>query len=115
MKITKKKKYIPNNRVSTFKFIENFPTAEIARKYLEDKIWNGNPQCQYCKQNKHNRIWTSPSKVGLYECKDCRKKFTVIKNTIYESTQLDLRKWLYAEYVLVTARKSISSVQLSKE
>ena len=115
MKIAKKKKYILNNTISAFKFMENFPTAEIVREYLEDKIWNGKPQCPFCKQNEQSRIWTSPSKVGLYKCKDCIKKFTVIKNTVYESTKLDLRKWLYAEYLLVTARKSISSVQLSKE
>ena len=35
MKIAKKKKYIPNNTISTFKLVENFPSAEIARKYLE--------------------------------------------------------------------------------
>ena len=115
MKIAEKKKYVPNNTISAFELMENFPTAEIARKYLEDKIWDGKPQCSFCKQNEQSRIWTSPSKVGLYKCKDCRKKFTVIKNTVYESTKLDLRKWLYAEYLLVTARKSISSVQLSKE
>ena len=38
-----------------------------------------------------------------------------MKNTVYESTKLDLRKWLYAEYLLVTARKSVSSMQLWKE
>ena len=41
MKKAAKKKYIPNNTISTFELMGNFASAEIARKYLEDKIWNG--------------------------------------------------------------------------
>ena len=39
MKIAEKKKYIPNNTISTFELMGNFASAEIARKYLEDKTY----------------------------------------------------------------------------
>lgn len=35
--------------------------------------------------------------------------------TIFERSHIPLHKWLYAMYLLVTARKGISSLQLSKE
>ncbi len=35
--------------------------------------------------------------------------------TIFERSHVPLHKWLYAMYLLVTARKGISSLQLSKE
>jgi transposase-like protein len=95
--------------------MKEFPNEDSAKKYLENKLWNGNPTCPFCKQTSQKRIWNDPAKKGLYRCKDCRKRFTITKNTIYESSKIDLRNWLYAEYLLVTARKGISSYQLSKE
>lgn len=35
--------------------------------------------------------------------------------TIFERSHVPLHKWLYAIYLFVTARKGISSTQLSKE
>ena len=35
--------------------------------------------------------------------------------TIFERSHVPLHKWVYAMYLLVTARKGISSLQLSKE
>jgi hypothetical protein len=41
--------------------------------------------------------------------------FTVRTGTIYERSHIPLHKWLYAMYLLMTARKGISSMQLAKE
>ena len=44
-----------------------------------------------------------------------RKKFTVRTGTVFERSHIPLDKWFYAIYLLQTARKGISSLQLSKE
>ena len=49
------------------------------------------------------------------KCKDCLRKFTVRTGTIFERSHIPLDKWLYAMYILQTARKGVSSLQLSKE
>ena len=67
------------------------------------------PRCQ-CK---HVAKWSQ--KKGWYRCKDCRKPFNVKTNTIFEHSKIPLNKWLFAFYFMVTARKGISSMQLSKE
>jgi transposase-like protein len=41
--------------------------------------------------------------------------FTIRTGTIFERSHVPLHKWLYAMYLLVTARKGISSMQLAKE
>jgi ISXO2-like transposase domain len=41
--------------------------------------------------------------------------FTIRTGTIFERSHVPLHKWLYAMYLLVTARKGISSLQLAKE
>ena len=42
-------------------------------------------------------------------------KFTVRTGTVFERSHIPLDKWLYAMYILQTARKGVSSLQLSKE
>jgi transposase-like protein len=54
-------------------------------------------------------------KDGYRYCNDCALKFTIRTGTIFERSHVPLHKWIYAMYLLLTARKGISSVQLAKE
>ena len=51
----------------------------------------------------------------MYHCNACNFDFSVRTNTIFEKSKVPLHKWLCSMYLLVTARKGISSMQLSKE
>lgn len=53
--------------------------------------------------------------MGYYRCRDCGEEFTVRTKSIFERSHVPLHKWVYAMYIVVTARKGISSLQLSKE
>jgi transposase-like protein len=98
--------------ISTFHLFEMFPTAESARIYLESRLWPDGPFCPECKGRE--RIGKQP-KVGFYRCNACSLDFTIRTGTIFERSHILLHKWLYAMYLLVTARKGISSLQLGKE
>lgn len=105
-----------NDRVtiSTYEFFERYPNAEAARIYLEERRWRGDVACPHCGCD--SRISARKGKrVGYYRCGDCKEEFTVRTGTIFERSHVPLNKWLYAMYLVVTARKRISSVQLSKE
>ena len=52
---------------------------------------------------------------AIYRCNACKHDFTVRTKTIFERSHVPLHKWIYAMYLLVTARKGISSMQLAKE
>ena len=54
-------------------------------------------------------------RIGYYRCHDCAGEFTVRTGTIFERSHVPLNKWVYAMYLVVTARKGVSSLQLSKE
>ena len=60
-------------------------------------------------------ITPQKKKPGRYWCGGCREYFTALTGTPLEYTKIDLRKWIFAAYLLMTARKGISSLQLSKE
>ena len=97
--------------VSTFQIFEMFPNQESARKHLESRLWPKGVRCPHCGLSEH----VTALKSGYYRCKQCKETFTVRTGTIFERSHVPLHKWIYAMYMLVTARKGISSLQLSKE
>jgi len=97
--------------ISTFQLFQMFPDQEAARVYLEARRWPQGPVCPVCQ--KGDRITVREG--GFYRCNACKEDFTVRTGTIFERSHVPLHKWLYAMYLLVTARKGISSLQLSKE
>jgi transposase-like protein len=97
--------------ISTFQFNERFPDAETARLYLESRLWPNGARCPVCGLGE--RITTRTG--GYYRCNACKEDFTVRTGTVMERSHIPLHKWLYAMYLLVTARKGISSLQLSKQ
>lgn len=98
--------------LSLFQLMKMFPTVESAVQYFEQIRWNGKPVCTKCE--KDDKI-TAQKKTGTYWCGMCRAYFTVFTNTPLERNKVDARKWLFAAYLMLTARKGISSLQLSKE
>ena len=98
--------------INTFDFARMFPDGEASRKYIESVRWPDGPVCPDCGSGNHAAWKTRP---GSYQCRDCRKIYSVRIGTIFEDSRLSLDKWLYAMYLLETAHKGISSLQLSKE
>lgn len=97
--------------ISTFELFEMIPDQETARAYLESRLWPEGPHCPVCTSGE--RITTR--KGGFYRCNACKEDFTVRTGTIFERSHVPLHKWIYAMYLLVTARKGISSLQLAKQ
>jgi len=97
--------------ISTFQLFERFPDKESARVYFEQRLWPVGPVCPVCKGQERITV----RKGGYYRCNACSEDFTVRTGTVMERSHIPLHKWLYAMYLLVTARKGISSMQLAKE
>lgn len=97
--------------ISVFEFFKLFPSEADAVRFVEEQIWENGPVCPHCGSG--NTV-SRPKRHG-HRCKDCREDFTVRHGTIFEKSRLSLVKWLYAIYLVQTSRKSVSSLQLSKE
>ena len=97
--------------ISTFQLFKKFPDEETARKYLEGRLWKDGAKCPTC--GTIERV--TARKNGFYRCNPCKFDFTIRTGTIFGRSHVPLHKWLYAMYLLVTSRKGISSLQLSKE
>ena len=88
-----------------------FPNEDKAVEFMEAQIWKDGVVCKFCESK---NTTPRPHRHG-HRCKSCRKDFTVRHGTILEKSKLPLVKWAYAIYLMQTSRKSISSLQLSKE
>ena len=103
--------------ISTFQLFALFPDEETARTYLEGRLWPNGPICPDCKSGERVSALgvCATRKPGFYRCLACDFDFTIRTNTIFERSKVPLHKWVYSMYLLVTARKGISSLQLAKE
>ena len=99
--------------VSITELLRMFPTDDSCYKWLEDARWNGEPVCPHC--GGVENISRSPSKPHHFWHKDCRKYFTATTKTCLHATKRPLQDWIYAIYSVMTARKGVSAMQLSKE
>jgi transposase-like protein len=98
--------------ISTFQLFQMFPDESTARIYLEGRLWPKGTTCPTC--GGQDRI-TTRKREGFYRCNKCQLDFTIRTGTIFERSHIPLHKWIYAMYLLVTARKGISSMQIAKE
>ena len=78
-------------------------------KYLEKERWNNVPTCPYCASTK-----SSPKKLR-HTCLSCSKSYSVTVGTVFHSTNLPLQKWLMAICLMLSAKKGISALQLSRD
>lgn len=97
--------------ISAYQFFRKFPDEQAAIAHVEGIRWPNGVICPHCDGDRTARQKSYP----YHQCKDCRRKFTVRTGTIFERSHIPLDQWLYGMYRLQTARKGVSSLQLSKE
>ena len=96
--------------ISACQFFQWFPDEPAAIAPVEGVRWPNGVICPHCDSDR-----TARQKVYPYDqCKDRRRKFTVRTGAIFESSHIPMDQWLYGMYRLQTARKGVSSLQLSK-
>lgn len=95
---------------SILEFQKHFDTDEKCRKHLELSRWNGTPACPSCGSINVHRFPNGKQ----FNCRDCRKNFSVTVGTIYENSKIPLHKWYLATYILTNHSKGISSLQVAK-
>jgi transposase-like protein len=92
-----------------------FTDENEARKLLEASRWPDGPVCPFCGQQETVRPLAGNSMgPGWYYCSGCQDKFTVRVGTLYERSHIPLHKWLFATHLVVSSKKGMSALQLSR-
>src|SRR5580658_2793274 len=88
---------------------------EAAFAYVEARLWPTGPVCPHCGVvGEASRSTGKTTRMGLWNCRACRKPFTVRMGTIFESSHVALHIWLQAIYLICSSKKGISTRQLQR-
>lgn len=90
-----------------------FTNEEAARKHLERLQWPDGPVCPHCGVLDSGHA-ISGGRPGLWFCGGCRKQYTVTVGTVFERSKVPLHIWLYANHLINSSKKGISSHQLAR-
>jgi len=106
-KVRKRKEFKFN---TVFDFGDTFRCEQDCIDYLEELIWDKQPESPFDTTSKVYKC-----KNGKYKCKNTNKYFTVITGTIFEGSRIPLRSWFYALYCLTDNKNGKSALQISKD
>lgn len=90
---------------------EKFPTELDAIKHFEKIRFGDKNKCAYCDSVKLSR---RSKKDFRFKCYDCKNTTFVTVNTALHSTNMDLKKWMYAFSIITDAKKGVSAKQLQR-
>ena len=89
--------------------------AESARKHLEATVWPDGPICPHCGVlDKATLMKGKAHRPGLYNCRECRRQFSVTVGTVFERSRIPLNKWIYATHMMASSKKGYSAHQLHR-
>jgi transposase-like protein len=96
---------------------DRFQNEDAAFAFVEARLWPHGPTCPHCGNADAGRIRKMEGKTtrrGLYNCRECRKPFTVRQGTIFESSHLPLHLWLQIIHLMCASKKGISTNQVQR-
>ncbi|HBK92602.1 MAG TPA: IS1595 family transposase [Parvularcula sp.] len=86
-----------------------------AREHLEALRWPDGAYCPRCGQTETvKKLGGKAADLGQYNCRDCRKKFTVTVGTVFERSHIPLTTWLLAFHLMTASKKGMSAHQLHR-
>lgn len=95
-----------------FEFMKKYPNEiEIIKDYIKIR-YNKKVKCNHCGSEKVSQYTDRPK---FFQCNTCNNTFSIFKDTIFEKTTTDLRKWMYAIHLILNSKKGISGLQLKRE
>jgi transposase-like protein len=90
--------------------ITYFSDKKTCVEFVRDLHWPNGVTCPVCASHDVTELTTRQ----LWQCKGCRKQFSVKVGTIFEDSAISLTKWLTAMWLMANARNGISSYELSR-
>jgi transposase-like protein len=91
--------------------IRYFGDSDKCHEFLAGMRWTDGVRCPHCNSEKVGDLVKSRR---IWNCKNCRKQFSVKVGTIFEDSPLGLDKWLPATWLIVNAKNGTSSCELAR-
>jgi transposase-like protein len=87
-----------------------FANPDKALEFMVSIRWPNGITCPRCKSDKYTFISTRRT----WQCKSCKKMFTVKVGTVMEDSPIGLDKWLCAMWMIVNDKNGVSSHEVHR-
>jgi transposase-like protein len=95
--------------------VAHFANEEAAIAYVESRLWPNGPVCPHCGViDEATKMQGKTTRPGLWNCRACRKPFTVKIGTVFESSHVPLHIWLQTIYLFCSSKKGYATRQLQR-
>jgi transposase-like protein len=115
---------IPTTLIEAIRY---FGDDQNCHDFLAAVRWPEGAACPHCQSANVGKLVCSVAKSRskvrtpgatftrrLWNCKACRKQFTVKSGTIFENSPIGLEKWLPAVWLITNAKNGISSYEVAR-
>ncbi|HLO19135.1 MAG TPA: IS1595 family transposase [Sphingomicrobium sp.] len=93
----------------------HFANEDAAITYVESRLWPNGPVCPHCGTvGEASRSKGKTTRRGLWNCRACRKPFTVKIGTVFESSHVPLHIWLQVIYLFCSSKKGFATRQIQR-
>lgn len=99
-------------------FDRQFPTEESCKDYIVAKRWPNGVACPRCAATE--KVYALKKRPYHWACKntDCGGRngyrFSVLTRTIFQDTKVPLKLWFKVGYLMLTAKKGLSALQVHR-
>lgn len=97
--------------VNIIKFIERFPDETSCKEHLRNLREQQGIKCKHCGCEKH--YWLKAK--YQWQCSACNFRTTIRSGTMFENSNLPLRKWYLAMAFMSFSKKGLSATELQKQ
>jgi transposase-like protein len=91
--------------------ITYFADVDVATMFVAGLRWPDGVTCPHCGEK--NAAYVASRRI--WQCKECRKQFSVKVGSIFEDSPIPLSKWLPAMWLLVNCKNGISSYEIARD
>ncbi|MBZ5557571.1 MAG: IS1595 family transposase [Acidobacteriia bacterium] len=91
--------------------ITYFNDIDVATQFVASLRWPSGVTCPHCEDK--NVAFVASRRI--WQCKECRKQFSVKVGSIFEDSPIPLSKWLPAMWMLVNCRNGVSSYEIARD
>lgn len=115
-----------NSRVTIASLSQEVTTEADAYLFFEKLRWHGTPVCAHCASE--NVYFIAPangvsrksangkmSERRVWRCRDCKKQFSVITNTIMHGTKAPLRIWLMVIFEMMSSKNGVAAREIERK
>src|SRR6185436_12033383 len=91
--------------------ITYFADIDVATQFVAGLRWPNGVECPHCDSKDCSYV----ASRRIWQCKNCRKQFSVKVGSIFEDSPIPLSKWLPAMWMLVNCKNGVSSYEIARD